>query len=61
MLLREIPNSRANFRDDTNLHRFNGVFIFSIAPLVRIILGQPDGLDKLIEPLSRVRLHHRSI
>ena len=59
MLLREIPNSPANFQDDTRLRRFNGVFTFSIPPLVRIILGRPGDLDKLIEQLSRIRLHHR--
>ena len=44
--------TRTSFRDASKLCRFN-VFTFSIDPLVRIILGRADGLDKLIEPLSR--------
>ena len=37
------------------------LFTFSIALLVRVILGRPNDLDKLIEPFSRIGLEHRSM
>ena len=60
-LLGEISNSRANFREDSDFHRFNRLLIFWIAAFIRIVLEHPRSLTKSIVPTSRILLHHRSI
>ncbi len=58
-LLWEIPNPRANFREDSGFRRFNRLLIFWIAAFVRIVLEHPRELTKSIVPTSRILLHHR--
>ena len=60
-LLREIPNSPANFREDSGFCRFNRLLIFWIAAFVRIVLEHPRGLSKSMVPTSRILLQHHSI